>query len=134
MIERAPASVRLRWVSRPVATATACPENFFGILGTAHARQYRIASGRETRVQATEGPQQEGANQESRSISTDVPRIDPAAGKILGSRSKRVGLARQMEKGPRMESALREVVRRRQTQYLGKLSRSTFDWGAPEQS
>src|SRR5436853_614723 len=84
----APASARLRPVSRPVATATACPENFFGILGTAHARQYRIASGRETRVQATEGLQQEGANQESRSISTDVPRIDPAAGKILGSRSK----------------------------------------------
>src|SRR5467141_3550035 len=93
----------------------ACPENFFGILGTAHARQHRIAPRRETRFQTTEGLQQEGANQKSRPVPADVPGVDPAAGKILGSRSERTGLARPMEKGSRMESAVREVVRRRQT-------------------
>src|SRR6266446_3951912 len=111
----------------------ACPEIFFGILGTAHARQYRIPSGRETRFQAAKELQQEGANQKPRSIPADVPGIDAAAGKILGSRSERTGLARQVEKGPRMEGAVRGVVRRGKTQHLGKLSRSTLDWAAPEQ-
>src|SRR5438874_2411788 len=38
-----------------------------------------------------------------------------------------------MEKDPRVESAVRKMVRRRQTQYLRKLSGSTFNRPAPEQ-
>src|SRR6266481_2744322 len=113
--------------------ARACRKNFFGILGTAHARQHRIASGRETRFQTTEGLQQEGTNQKSRPISAHVPGVDPAAGKILGSRSERTDLARSMEKGSRIEGAIRKVVRRGKTQHFGKLFGSTFDGAAPEQ-
>ena len=47
--------------------------------------------------------------------------------------AKRAGLARAVEKGARMEGAVREVVRRRETERLGKLSGSTLDWVAPEQ-
>src|SRR5207244_10244936 len=61
-------------------------------------------------------------------------RINSPAGKSLGSRSERAGLAGKMEKGARMESAVREVVRRRQTQHFGKLPGSASDWAAPEQS
>src|ERR1700719_2425463 len=32
-----------------------------------------------------------------------------------------------------MEGVIREVVRRRETQHLGELSRSASDWAAPEQ-
>src|SRR4030095_15563180 len=72
-------------------------------------------------------------NQKSRAISADVPRINAPAGKILGAPSERADLARKMENGARMESAVREVVRRRQTQHFGKLPGSASHWAAPEQ-
>src|SRR6266516_5492860 len=97
---------RLRSTCQIQSEAGACRKQFFGILGTAHARKHRIASDRETRFQTIERLREKGANQKPRSISADVPGIDPAAGKILGLRSERAGLARQMEKGSGMESAL----------------------------
>src|SRR5437667_1692182 len=40
----------------------ACRKFFFGILGTAHAKQHRIASGREACVQTVNGLREEGAH------------------------------------------------------------------------
>src|SRR5206468_8011821 len=87
----------------------------------AHAKQHRVSPDREACLQTTTRVCKRRANQKSRSISANVSGIHPAAGKILGSRSERARLARQMEKGSGMESAFCEVVRRRQTQHLGKL-------------
>src|SRR5207248_3427817 len=77
--------------------------------------------------QTIKGLREKSANQKSWSISPDVSGIDPAAGKILGARSERAGLARAVEKSFRMESAICEVVHRRETQHLGELSRSTSE-------
>ena len=116
-----------------IAKRSACRTNLFGILGTAHAKQHRVAFGREARFQAIKGFREKRTNQESRSISTDVSRIDPAAGKILDARSELAGLAREMEKGPRMESAVREMVCRRQAQHFRKLFGSAPNRPAPKQ-
>ena len=44
--------------------------------------------------------------------------------KFWAREAKRTGLAKAVEKSARMESALREMVRRREAERLGELSRS----------
>src|SRR5436190_6651782 len=112
---------------------SACRTNLFGILGTAHAQQYRIAFGREARFQTTAGFREEGTDQKSRSISAHVSRVDQAAGQILGARSERVGLARAVEGSSPLERAIRRVVCRRQTQHFGKLFGSAPNRPPPKQ-
>src|SRR5439155_19899378 len=58
---------------------SACRTNLFGILGTAHAQQHRIAFDREARFQTTAAFRKEGTDQKPRSISADVSRVDQSA-------------------------------------------------------
>src|SRR5262249_8688607 len=111
----------------------ACRKIFLRILETAHARQHRIASRRKTRFQTHTGLQEQGTDQESRSISALVSRIDPAACQVLGARSEGAGLARAVEEGCRMEAAVREMVRGRETEHFGKLPGPPSQRVAPEQ-
>ncbi len=49
-------------------------------------------------------------------LSAIVSRIDPAACQVLGARSEGTGLVQAVEKSSGMESAVREMVRRRPTE------------------
>src|SRR4029077_4579856 len=105
--------------------ARACPTKPPAILGRPHGNQHRIASDREARLQAREGFFKESANQIACPVSKNVPRIDATTGRILDARSEGTGLAKTVEKSARVESAFREMVRRRATQSFGKLPRSS---------
>ena len=66
-------------------------------------------------------------------IPEDVSRIDQVAGEILGAGSARTGLVQAVEESAGMESAVREMVRRRKTQRLGQLPRSASQPALPQQ-
>src|SRR5204862_4761572 len=90
-----------------------------------HARKHRVAPGRKTGLQAVEGVREKRAHQEPSAISANVSRVDRPAGKILGAGSERARVAEALEERPEMESALRAMVRGRETKSFGELPRSS---------
>src|SRR5438270_8225806 len=105
--------------------ARACPVRLPAILGSSHGNPHRIASDREARFQARSGFFKESTHQIACPVSKNVPRIDATTGRILGARSEGTGLAKAVGKSAGVESAFREMVRRRATQSFGELSRSS---------
>src|SRR5205823_9518649 len=103
----------------------ACPARLPAILGSSHGNQHRIAFDREACLQARQRLFKERMHQIARPVSKNVPRIDATTGRILGARGEGTGLAKAVEKSTRVESAFREMVRRRATQSFGELSRSS---------
>src|ERR1700731_198092 len=96
--------------------------------------EHRIAFKGEARLQAGEGFRAESEDQEPRAISADVSRVDQAAGQILVPRSEGAFLATAVAESFGMESAVREMVHRRENQSFRELPGSTSPHPPPEQS
>ena len=78
----------LRGGKEAIASGTLALESPSCVITHPDAIEHRIAPNREAGLQTGEGLCEDGEDQKSRSISADVSRIDPAAGKILDARSE----------------------------------------------
>src|SRR4029453_17643974 len=105
--------------------ARVCSTKRPAILGSSNGNEHRIPFNPKARFQTCEKFCKKGADQIARPVSKNVPRIDTTTGYFLGARSEGAGLAKAVEKSARLESAVREMVRRGSTPSFRELSRSS---------